>query len=128
MVDASATLLQKVKLAIERVGARAVFYMQKGGAYNPNPADGSPQVSGETTIEIAATVSPPIAYRQAYQSSDDMSKSATAQVYVPASGLGFEPVVGMRLSLAGKSWRVDSVTKHVFHETALVFELAVTNG
>jgi hypothetical protein len=119
------SLLTKVRAAIATVGSTAIFELSAGGEYDPNPPDdASSNVSGETLTQVSVLASPPISYRKVYRES---LKEGTSLVYIPASGLPFEPKLGMKFTLSGRKWYVRGVTAHELREVKLVYELEVAN-
>lgn len=123
-------VLLKTKAAIERVaGAPAIFTIEAGGTYDPNPPlEAASNISGKTETQVSVSVSPPISYRQAYPRANASLKEGTSIIYLPAAGLTFTPSQGMRFTQNNITWRIEAIQPHTLKDTVIVYELEVVSG
>lgn len=123
-------VLLRVKAGIERVsGAPAVFTIESGGVYTPNPdSDATSNVTGKTATQVSVTVSPPVSYRQVYPRADATLKASSSIVYLPAAGLTFVPALGMRFTQNGITWVIAEITPQTLKDTVILYELEVHGG
>jgi len=97
-------LLPKVLAIVEKFGIDAVF--DEPGTKTYDPTTGETTESGNTNH--TEKVTPPEGYPDNYMGGD-VVKQGDVQIYLPAFGLGFTPVVSLDVAVGGKDYHLVGV-------------------
>lgn len=119
MIDATSIMLQVLD-AVAQVGA-TVTVTTYADVYN--------NATGKTTRTATqrSVLASPL-YNASKPLSSDTREPGTSSVILPASGLGFVPQNGNKLTVAGRVYSVVRVVTHTLQSSVLAYELELTEG
>lgn len=118
MTELDDRLVPRVKELVERYGAPAAFRVPGSKEYDPDAG----QTVEADAQDVQARITPPEPYRHGFVR-DDLVKEGDLKTYVAASGLGFTPTSGMKVTFGGVAWRAEHVSAIYTGEQVALYEL-----